>query len=396
MKISYYDADDILHIQLTGEPIETDESMAPHLHLGYSANGLAEITILDARQSDWEKLRDLLYYGAISCLGGYPDEDRSRALRARLKAHSLAQQARDRELREDPELAEVLMRLPELGDERMEEQRRGYHEASKRVSKDVAAKSALYDQDFYLWTQEQATLLRARQWPALDVKNLLEEVETLGRDQERHLRSALEKVISALLVMKLSEAQGARAIWREDATHSRCAFARGIAEMPSLKQFVPDLFSEAWLDAAVECDKTIRVLGEAAQVPEDCPFTLEQVLDYDFWPVPEPWSKGQRVGFAKGIFEVPDDFDTMNASEIAEMFEGIPVEAGEADLLTNVIEVVGAALEISDNNVDAVHRWFRSEALQSFGGKTAWELVREKRAGDVLGYLRSIEGGFVG
>jgi hypothetical protein len=396
MKISYYDADDILHIELTGEPIETDESMAPHLHLGYSANGLAEITILDARQSDWEKLRDLLYYGAISCLGGYPDEDRSGALHARLKAHSLAQQARVRELQEDPGLAEVLMKLPELGEKRMQKQPLGDKEEFPNVSKDVATKSPLYDEDFYLWTQEQATLLRARQWPALDVKNLLEEVETLGRDQERYLRSALEMVISRLLAMKLSVARNACAIWREDATHSRGAFARGIAKMPSLKQLVPDLFLEAWLDAAVECDKTLRFLGEAAQVPEDCPFTLEQVPDYEFWPARESQFAGQRIGFAKGELEVPDDFDTMNAQEIAAMFEGAQAETQKADLLDDVIKVLGAALQVSDNNVDAVHRWFRSEALQCFNGKTACELVREKRAADVLGYLRSIESGFLG
>jgi hypothetical protein len=396
MKISYYDADDILHIELTGEPIETDESMAPHLHLGYSANGLAEITILDARQSDWEKLRDLLYYGAISCLGGYPDEDRSGALNARLKAHSLAQQKRNQELQGDPGLAEVLMKLPELGEERMQKQRPGHNDEAPDIGKDVATKTPLYDEDFYLWTREQATVLRQRQWLAVDVANLLEEVETLGRDQGRYLRSALEQVISRLLLMKLSVAQGARAIWREDATHSRCRFARGIAEMPSLKQFVPDFFSQAWLDASMECRKSMRILGYVAKVPEDCPFTLEQVLDHDFWPAREPQFVGQRIGFAKGKFEVPDDFDSMNAQEIAAMFEGAPAETQKADLLTDVIQVVGAALEIGDNNVDTVHRWFRSEALQTFGGKTAWQLVREKRAGDVLRYLRSIESGFLG
>jgi hypothetical protein len=154
MKISYYDADDILHIELTGEPIETDESMAPYLHLGYSANGLAEITILDARQSDWEKLRDLLYYGAISCLGGYPEEDRSGALYARLKAHSLAQQVRDRQLQKDPGLAELLMKLPGLGGDGMEEQLLGQNEERPNPSNDVPAKSCLYNEDFYLWGRE--------------------------------------------------------------------------------------------------------------------------------------------------------------------------------------------------------------------------------------------------
>jgi hypothetical protein len=166
--------------------------------------------------------------------------------------------------------------------------------------------------------------------------------------------------------------------------------------MPSLKQFVPEIFSQAWLDAAMECKKSMRILGEVAQVPEDCPFTFEQVLDSEFWPAREPQFVGQRIGFFKGTFEVPDDFDSMNAQEIVEMFEGTPAATQKADLLTDVIVVVGAALEFSDNNVDAVHRWFRSESLQCFGGRTAWQLVREKRAADVLAYLRSVESGFVG
>jgi len=32
--------------------------------------------------------------------------------------------------------------------------------------------------------------------------------------------------------------------------------------------------------------------------------------------------KPQRIGFMEGEFEVPDDFDTMFADEILEMFEG--------------------------------------------------------------------------
>ena len=34
----------------------------------------------------------------------------------------------------------------------------------------------------------------------------------------------------------------------------------------------------------------------------------------------------QRIGFLKGQFEVPDDFDTMFAKEIEEMFYGGPLE----------------------------------------------------------------------
>ncbi|MGB7442799.1 MAG: DUF29 family protein [Coleofasciculaceae cyanobacterium] len=43
--------------------------------------------------------------------------------------------------------------------------------------------SNLYETDFYAWTQEQASLLRDRQWSQLDLLNLIEEIESLGKQQ---------------------------------------------------------------------------------------------------------------------------------------------------------------------------------------------------------------------
>ena len=42
-----------------------------------------------------------------------------------------------------------------------------------------------YDTDFYQWTQAQVEALRAKDWPALDVANLAEEIESLGRSDRR-------------------------------------------------------------------------------------------------------------------------------------------------------------------------------------------------------------------
>lgn len=41
-----------------------------------------------------------------------------------------------------------------------------------------------YEQDFYGWTQEQAALLRAGRLADLDIANLIEEVETMGRTEK--------------------------------------------------------------------------------------------------------------------------------------------------------------------------------------------------------------------
>lgn len=45
----------------------------------------------------------------------------------------------------------------------------------------------LYDRDFYAWIQEQSALLKSRQWDQLDIANLVEEIESLGRQERRQL-----------------------------------------------------------------------------------------------------------------------------------------------------------------------------------------------------------------
>ena len=41
--------------------------------------------------------------------------------------------------------------------------------------------ASLYDTDFYAWTQKQADLLKHQAWEKLDLPNLIEELEDLGR-----------------------------------------------------------------------------------------------------------------------------------------------------------------------------------------------------------------------
>ena len=57
----------------------------------------------------------------------------------------------------------------------------------------------LYETDFYAWTQEQASLLRQQQWSQLDLGNLIEEIESLGKQQRQELRNRLTVLIGHLL-----------------------------------------------------------------------------------------------------------------------------------------------------------------------------------------------------
>lgn len=59
---------------------------------------------------------------------------------------------------------------------------------------------ALYDQDFYLWTRDQAAVLRARAGGAdgLDYDRLAEEVEDLGSAEKNKVRSAVRLILEHL------------------------------------------------------------------------------------------------------------------------------------------------------------------------------------------------------
>jgi hypothetical protein len=52
----------------------------------------------------------------------------------------------------------------------------------------------LYDTDFNLWVEETANLLKEGKWEYLDLENLIEEIEAMGRSDKKALKSNLEKL----------------------------------------------------------------------------------------------------------------------------------------------------------------------------------------------------------
>lgn len=152
--------------------------------------------------------------------------------------------------------------------------------------------AALYDQDFYQWTQEQAALLREGAWHELDVAHLIEEIEDVGHSQRDALASHLEILLTHLLKLALTArdhphdlARAGRG-WRQSCRVQRLQIAKRLRRNPSLRSTVPEECAEAYEIARVEAAIALDV--DEAIVPEVCPWTAEQVLDGDFWPEGEP------------------------------------------------------------------------------------------------------------
>jgi predicted DNA-binding ribbon-helix-helix protein len=147
-----------------------------------------------------------------------------------------------------------------------------------------AMRSPTHEEDFLLWTEEQASLLRAGRIAELDVENILDEIEDMGREQKMALQSLMRMILVHLLKLDLSMARDPRAKWIEEVLEFRAQAESRLDDTPSLRHYADELFRKAWPQARRIAQKSLEAHGEVAELPAECPYTLEQVLDADFLP----------------------------------------------------------------------------------------------------------------
>ena len=59
-----------------------------------------------------------------------------------------------------------------------------------------------YDRDFSLWLDLQVELLHVGKYTQLDIKNLIDELESMGKRDKRELASRLETLLMHMLKLK--------------------------------------------------------------------------------------------------------------------------------------------------------------------------------------------------
>ncbi len=139
----------------------------------------------------------------------------------------------------------------------------------------------LYHEDFFVWTQEQARLLRERRFDELDLAHLAEEVESVGRSEKAEIESRLDVLLAHLLKWKYQP--GARSSsWRGTITEQRTRIARLFRDSPSLRKYPAEVYAECTLSGRLLAAKESGI--DFTLFPEAAPFSLEQALDDNFWP----------------------------------------------------------------------------------------------------------------
>ena len=148
-----------------------------------------------------------------------------------------------------------------------------------------------YDTDFYGWTQEQAAKLRAllteRSNLDLDIENIAEEIDSLGRSDYRQLESRLEEICIHLLKLHYALSCEPRRGWKNSVRGQRQRLAKLLKESPSLKPRLSEALAEGYEDALRHFDdEKLISLTMPMHLPGTSPFDVEDCLNDEWWPEP--------------------------------------------------------------------------------------------------------------
>lgn len=139
-----------------------------------------------------------------------------------------------------------------------------------------------YDRDYYGWAVQQADALRSGRLEGLDLDNLAEEIEDLGREQFDKLESALRLILLHMSKWDRQPERRSRS-WVLTILRERDRYGRILGDNPGLKPRQNDALQRAYrtarFDAAAETGLPLKVF------PEDCPYALDEILNRPVeWP----------------------------------------------------------------------------------------------------------------
>ncbi|MDZ8185953.1 MAG: DUF29 domain-containing protein [Nostoc sp. ChiSLP02] len=147
-----------------------------------------------------------------------------------------------------------------------------------------SATQTLYDEDYYLWLRTTINQLRAGQFSAVDLDNLLEELESMGRSEKRGIKSLLIRLLEHLFKLTYWDKERERneGHWKGEIRTFRREIKERLKDSPSLKPYILEIFDECYQDARTEAsDRSQLTIDMFPLTPIG---SLEQILDENWFP----------------------------------------------------------------------------------------------------------------
>ena len=141
----------------------------------------------------------------------------------------------------------------------------------------------LYDDDVVAWAEQQAALIRARHWSQLDIDNIAEEIEDVGKSDKRALRNHMVVLLVHLLKWAYQPVRRGGS-WTRTISAQRTAIREASEDSPSLKTLPdnPDWLATTYRRAVWRAEQETGLKN----LPVELPWTLGELVNYDFLPPP--------------------------------------------------------------------------------------------------------------
>jgi Domain of unknown function DUF29 len=145
----------------------------------------------------------------------------------------------------------------------------------------TSTQTSLYDQDFSLWLEATVSHLKARDFDRIDLENLIEEIEALGRSEKRELRNRLEVLLAHILKRVYIDSAYDNRGWQLTILTQRQDLRKILEDSPSLKSYFISIFDRAFTDAL----EIVREEYRGVSFPDRWQFSheIEAILNEAFW-----------------------------------------------------------------------------------------------------------------
>ena len=141
---------------------------------------------------------------------------------------------------------------------------------------------AIHENDFYGWITQQTDLLKLGRYNELDIENLIEEMEGMGKSEKRALESRLIVLLQHLLKWQHQPNFRGKS-WELTIKEQRLRIDKIIRDNPSLKRQLEFCFFDAYPFAVLQAAKETGL--DEKIFPNQCEWNLQQVLDTQFFPI---------------------------------------------------------------------------------------------------------------
>ncbi|NCR00350.1 MAG: DUF29 domain-containing protein [Microcystis aeruginosa L211-101] len=138
----------------------------------------------------------------------------------------------------------------------------------------------LYDQDFALWIEATVKQLKSGDLSQVDLENLIEEVESLGRRDKRELKNRLITLFEHGLKRRYLHFYNCYIGWEVTIKRCQSKLKDILKDSPSLCSFLTDIYDDCYQEAV----ENMRIEYDAS-FPDVCPFSkdIDGLLNHKFW-----------------------------------------------------------------------------------------------------------------